>query len=264
MSKERDKLAYQMYLQREDYFFHQPYHNEIDFYDAVAHGDIAYIEDQKRKYPASSQPEDDGKGKLSDDPIRNERYHFIVNTAIITRKCIEAGLMQEEAYTLSDLYIQKSDTLQSISELRELNDSMVMDFAGLMQIVHKNQCFSHHIRFCIKYIHENLHTKITISDLAKQTKLNASYLATLFKKETNMTIHSYIQKKRLETAANILIRTNHPCSAIAHSLCFSSQSHFILAFQKQYGLTPGEYRKKNLQAPTNDHSANYGMEKSNK
>lgn len=248
MSKERDKLVYQMYLQREDYFFHQPYLNEIDFYDAVAQGNIEFIEELKRKYPASNQPEDDGKGKLSEDPVRNERYHLIVNVAIITRKCIEAGLLEEEAYTLSDLYIQKADLVQTITELRELNDAMVMDFAGLMQIVHHNQSYSNHIRICIKYIHENLNTKITIANLSTVTELNASYLATLFKKETGMTIHAYIQKKRLETAANILCRTNHSCSAIAHSLCFSSQSHFILAFQKYYGITPGEYRRKNSQS----------------
>ena len=247
MSKERDKLAYQMYLQREDYFFHQPYHNEIDFYDAVTQGNIAYIEDLKRKYPVSNQPEENGKGKLFDDPVRNERYHFIINTAIITRKCMESGLMEEEAYTLSDLYIQKADLLQTISELRDLNDAMVMDFAGLMQIVHHNQSYSNHIRSCIKYIHDNLHTKITIANLSEVTGLNASYLATLFKKETGMTIHAFIQKKRLETATNILCRTDHSCSAIAHSLCFSSQSHFILAFQKHYGMTPGEYRRKNSQ-----------------
>lgn len=247
MSKERDQLAYQMYLQREDYFFHQPYHNEIDFYDAVAQGDIAFIEDLKRKYPVSSQPEENGKGRLSEDPVRNERYHFVVNAAIITRKCIEAGLMQEEAYTLSDLYIQTADTLYTISELQKLNDAMVLDFAKLMQIVRKNKSYSNHIRYCIKYIHENLHTKITIPKLAEKTELNASYLSTLFKKETGMTIHAHIQKKRLETAANILSRTDHSCSAIAQSLCFSSQSHFIQTFQKFYGITPGEYRRTHAQ-----------------
>lgn len=245
MNTKRDELVYQMYLQREDYFLHHPYQKEKDFYDAVAQGDIAYIEELKRKYPPTDRTDINGKGTLSKNPVRNERYHLIVNVAIITRKCIEAGLMQEEAYTLSDIYIQMADRTQTVKELRELNDAMVMDFAILMQTLEQNSCFSKHVRSCIKYIHENLHTKITIAGLAKLTGLNSTYLATLFKKETGMTIHSYIQKKRLETAANILLQTNQPCSVIADSLCFSSQSHFIQAFQKYYGITPRKYRQKN-------------------
>ncbi len=233
-----------MYLQREDYFLHHPYHKEKDFYDAVAQGDIGYIKELKRKYPPTDKKEVNGKGTLSDDPVRNERYHLIVNTAIITRKCIEAGLMQEEAYTLSDIYIQMADRTQTVKELRVLNDSMVMDFAELMQKLHQNKCCSKHVRSCIQFIHENLHTRITIVRLAELTGLNHTYLAALFKKETGMTIHAYIQKKRLETAANILVQSNYSCTSIANSLSFSSQSHFIQAFQKYYGITPGEYRRK--------------------
>lgn len=242
MHTKKHKLDYQLYRQKENHFLHQPYRNEYNFYEAITHGDLQYIEHIKNKYPASEQ-DNSGKGELSTDPVRNERYHFIVNVAVITRKCIEAGLPQEEAYTLSDLYIRTSDTLRTIQELRELNDDMVMDYALLMKNLHRKNFSSPHILRCVKYIDDHLNTKITIDQIAKELGLNACYLSTLFKKETGTTIHSYLQQKRLETAAKILAKTDHTYSSIANTLGYSSQSHFIQVFHKYYGITPAEYRR---------------------
>lgn len=232
-------LNYQLYMNKEEVFIHQPYSNELDFYTAVKLGDIEFIEELKRKYPPTDE---DGKGTLSKDPIRNERYHFIVNVSIITRNCIDGGLSQEEAYTLSDLFIQKADVLQTVDQLRKLNDDMVYHFANLMRKLHTKKITSLPISRCIHFIYDNLHTKMTLESLSQELGLNSSYLATLFKKETGYTIHDFIQTKRLETAETMLKCTDYSYSYIAHALCFSSQSHFIRLFRKRNKITPKEYR----------------------
>ncbi len=240
ISKNQKLLDYQLYLQRENRFYHQPYSNELTFYTAVREGNLEYISRAKKEYPNA---ESSGKGTLSKDPLRNERYHFIVNTALITRQCIEGGLAQEIAYTLSDLYIQKADMTDSVPSLRELNDEMVWEFATQMNLLRTEKIVSPHISKCIQYIYDNLHTRITIKTLSLHTGLNASYLSTLFKKETGYSIHSFLQKTRLETAANMLSNTDYSYTDISNTLCFSSQSHFIQLFRKKYGMTPAQYRK---------------------
>lgn len=236
---EKIDLNYQLYINREEFFIHQPYSNELDFYTAVKQGNIAFIEYIKKKYPPT---DDDGKGRLSKDPVRNERYHFIVNVSIITRNCIDGGLTQEEAYTLSDLFIQKADALTTIAELRKLNDDMVYHFTNLMKKLHTRKITSLPVSRCIHFIYDNLHTKMTIESLSNHLNLNSSYLATLFKKETGYTVHSFIQNKRLETAETMLKCTDYSYAYIAHTLCFSSQSHFIRLFRKRNHMTPKEYR----------------------
>lgn len=56
-----------------------------------------------------------------------------------------------------------------------------------------------------------------------------------------------LQKRqvRLEAAANMLRFSEEQIGAIAEYLCFPSQSYFTERFRKQYGMTPGEYRKEN-------------------
>lgn len=238
-SKQRKMLDYQLYLQRENKFIHQPYTNELSFYSAVKQGNLKYIEEIKKKY---ANTKSEGKGTLSKNPVRNELYHFIVNISIITRNCIEGGLSQEIAYTLSDLYIQKADELKTIKAIQELNDEMVWEFTTQMNKLRTQKVISPHISKCIHYIYDNLHVRLTIQQISEYIGLNPNYLSTLFKKETGYSVHEFIQNTRLETAENMLINTNYSYTDIANTLCFSSQSHFIQLFHKKYGMTPAEYR----------------------
>lgn len=243
--KKRVNLDYQLFLQREEHLFHQPYSNEINFYTAIKEGNIKFIENNKKKYGKQQEKgaSSNGKGLLSKDSIKNERYHLIVNAAIITRNCIEGGLDQEDAYTLSDLYIRLADETDTVAGLQEINDDMVRSFTLKMKELRTRQIMSRHISQCIRYIYDHLHEQITIDSLSRQVGLHPCYLASLFKKETGITIHSFIQNKRLETAKNMLKNSAYSCADIANTLCFSSQSHFIRAFRKKYGMTPVEYRQ---------------------
>lgn len=248
--KQNSRLDYQLYIQRENKFIHQPYSNELSFYTAVREGNLNYIKEIKEKYSKpttetkkSPMKESDGKGILSKDPVKNELYHFIVNTAIITRNCIEGGLSQEIAYTLSDLYIRRADLLKDIASIQELNDEMVWSFATKMQQLRTKQVFSKHITKCINYIYNNLHTPLKLPQISQNVGLNPSYLSTLFKKETGYSVHAFIQNTRLETAENMLKNTDYAYTDISNTLCFSSQSHFIKLFRNKYGMTPAEYRK---------------------
>lgn len=253
MKPKKNTLDYQLYLQREESFLHQPYSNELSFYTAVKNGDLAFISKLKEEYPLVPSTNEqivkkydpNGKGTLSKNPIRNERYHLVVNAAMITRNCIEGGLSQEVAYTLSDMYIRRADELEDIYALQKLNDEMVWEFTRKMQELRTQKVISIHVSKCIQYIYDNLHTPLTVKDLSRKLDLHPNYLSTLFKKETGYSVHEFIQNTRLDTAKNILLDTEYSCASIANTLCFSSQSHFIRLFREKYGITPSKYRKEN-------------------
>lgn len=243
--KEED-IYYKMYEQREIMFYHQPYSNEQTFYDLVVSGNIAQIEENKRKYAGSTN---EGKGNLSDDPLKNQIYHMIVNTALITRACIAHGLPHELAYTLSDLYIKSTDGCFTVKEVMELNDRMVMDFAAHMNSLKNARNVSAGIYKAINYIYDNLHTKITSEILAEHVGLNRSYFSIRFKEETGYTVNDYINTVRINTAKNMLISSDYSIVRISNTLCFASQSYFCQKFRKATGMTPAAFRKKHRITP---------------
>lgn len=239
-ASDNNNLYYQMYEQRETLFLHQPYSHEQSFYDLVIAGDVARIEENKRKYQIKPN---EGKGNLSDDPLKNEIYHMIINTALITRTCIAHGLPHELAYTLSDMYIRSTNHCTTVKAVMELNDHMVLDFTRQMNALHNARNVSAAIYKAINYIYDHLHTKITTAMLAEHVGLNRSYFSVRFREETGYTVNEYINMVRINTAKNMLASSDYSIVQISNTLCYASQSYFCKKFREATGMTPAQFRK---------------------
>lgn len=74
--------------------------------------------------------------------------------------------------------------------------------------------------------------------------VSASYLSRLFKKETGVSVSTYIRDRKIDMAKNLLRFSDASMIDIANRLAFSSQSHFIQQFKESVGMTPKKYRDK--------------------
>lgn len=237
MSMEK-KLSHVEFLNREYNVSHLSYEQEMAFFQSIKKGDA---EEARRLFKPFHIKE---MGKLSDNSLRNLKYHLIITVAFITRYCIEGGMEMETAYNLSDIYIRDIDTCRSEEEIHQLHKKLVDDYVQRMHITHKTNRYPKSIVICLDYIYDNLHTKITLETLADITNLSATYLSKLFHKEVGMTVSGYITKKRMEAAENMLKFSDYSCIEISNYLCFSSESHFIQVFRKHTGYTPKCYRER--------------------
>lgn len=218
---------------------HRPMEVEYSFYNAVSSGDMDYVRENIKEGDFKN-PE--GMGILSRNALTNLKYHFVVTVAMITRHCVEAGIELEQAYRLSDFYILKMDSMTTTEDIAALHDSMVLDFTGKMLLIKKQSIISKSITMCIEYVYNHIHDRITIEDLAAYTDLSPSYLSRLFKKELGISVSDYIREKKIDKAQNLLKYSDFTPVEIANYLSFSSQSHFIQAFEKMVGMTPKKYR----------------------
>ena len=238
MSQSEKELTYKAFLNREYEFRHSPFEKEFEFYDCVKSGDTDSVE--RLMTPLGSS----GAGVLSQDPLRNLKYHFIVTIALITRFCVEGGMEMETAYTLSDLYILKADKCTCEKDIHALHREAVLEFTRQMNKLAHVNVYSKPVIMTMDYIYDNLHTKISEADIAEYISLSPSYISRLFKKEVGVTICTYIAVKRVETAQNMLKYSDYSPVDIGNYLAFTSHSHFISVFRKYTGMTPNEFRKK--------------------
>lgn len=236
----RKEQVYRNYLTQEEGFLHAPYDPEMEFYSAIRQGDEAKVE----KLFAESEPlhEKKGLGRLSADPLRNMKYHFTITAAIVARTCIEGGMDLAAAYGLSDFYILKMDGENDIGNISQLHQMMCLDYAKRMKLLSQRRIHAKPVVKSITYIRENLHTKITVEDLAAAAGCSASYLAHLFRQETGYSVQRYIQMQKIETAKNMLRYSEFSISEIAATLSFPSQSYFTEVFRRNTGVSPGKYR----------------------
>lgn len=232
------KLQYIEYLHRETADRHHTHTEDMYQYDLLRIGDPKAVEEGIRIF-SSNLP-----GHISDNPLRNYKYLFVASATLASRSAIAGGMDAERAYNISDLYILKMDTLQTVDEVKALHGDMFAFYTKEMAALDKANVYSKPVIVCIDYIYNHLHETIHTDDLAAQAGLNRSYLSTLFKKETGQPISAYILSKRMEAAQNMLRFSKYSYAEIAAILAFSSQSHFIRVFRSQTGYTPKEFRNR--------------------
>lgn len=239
------ELNMQLFSRREAQSAHVEYSHEFEYYQNIADGNIEAVKKILADPGNVDIYSDEKYGRLSEDPLQNMRYHFVVSVALITRMCVEKGMERELAYTLSDLYIGKMDKLNSRSFIITLHNKMLMDFTKKMAELPRRRVCSPHVIKAMDYICRRLNERITAEETADILGLNRSYLSSLFKRETGQTLSSFIRQEKIKAAENMLRFSDYSYSDIAEYFGFSSQSHFIQCFRRETGLTPMEYRNVN-------------------
>lgn len=106
-----------------------------------------------------------------------------------------------------------------------------------------NTPLSKAIKDALTYIEENFHKDISLDEISNSVHLSKIYFHNFFKKEIGETPHSYIQKKRIEKAKQLLASSDSSFSEIAELCGFNSQSYLNYIFKKQTGKTLSEYKK---------------------
>ena len=215
---------------------------EFLFYRSVAAGMIDAVQENCSRGAFENM---EGAGRLSDNPVTNLKYHFVVTAAMLTRFCMEGGMAMEEAFGLSDEYIRRMDCCNNMAEIVYVHDQMALDFVCRMRTLKKNAASSKQVADAIDYIYVHLMDRITINDLAAAICVSPAHLSRIFKQETGISVSEYIRQRKIDMAKNLLRFSTYDFAGIAAMLSYSSQSHFIQHFRSQVGMTPKTYRDKN-------------------
>lgn len=96
------------------------------------------------------------------------------------------------------------------------------------------------------YIDNHLDDDLNLDDLGRLVYLHPVYLSKLFKQETGENLSNYISRKRMEKATLLLTGSNLHINDISHLVGYRQPQYFIKLFKGQYGITPQQYRRKQL------------------
>lgn len=179
------------------------------------------------------------------DDLLQARFIVVSTLTILARAAIRSGFSENEAFMLSDTYIQKSAELKNKQEILWLITIAVMEFTKKIKEIRSAPKYSSTVTFCCNYILEHIHTNIKLEDLAKECNFSIEHLTRLFKKETGFTIKQYCLTKKLEMSAYLLGYSKMSIQDISLYLGFSSHGRFSGYFKKQFGITPKEYQQIN-------------------
>lgn len=233
-----NSLVSHFFSHREENFQYAPFDREMAFYESICLGNMEFVKMFVKPLFC------EGCGTLSRDPLQNMKYHFTISTALIARFCVGSGMTPEQAYSLSDIYINSADECRTIDDVRQVHYKMIEEYTKQMFVLRNSKLYSKRIIKAVEYISEHLHSRVMIDDAAKALGITPAYLSRLFKSETDMTFTDYVNNRKIEEATGLLRYSDYTDLEISSLLCFSSQSYFIKVFKKFMKMTPNEYKKK--------------------
>ena len=217
---------------------HNTFELEQTVMTIVRKGDTAALREWIQAAPAVRG------GIIAADQLRQMKNTFIVSVTLASRAAIRGGMDVEDAFSLSDVYIQKCELLNRPDQIMNLQYHMILEYT---QKVERIRLGKHPGKLAIdvaNYIQHHLSEPITAENIAKELYLSRPYLSRKFIEETGESLTDFILKEKTEEAKRLLRYSDKSLTAISNYLGFSSQSHFSKVFKKYAACTPGDYRER--------------------
>lgn len=95
----------------------------------------------------------------------------------------------------------------------------------------------------VRLINSNPEQDFDFTDLAETLNLSVSRLRHLFKEQTGVSFIKYLRQVRMERARQLLESSFISVKETAKRSGIRDASHFVRDFEKEFGLSPGRYRK---------------------
>ncbi|MBR2644504.1 MAG: helix-turn-helix domain-containing protein [Clostridia bacterium] len=181
-------------------------------------------------------------GTIAPNQLRQLKNTFIVAVTLASRAAIRGGMREDDAFTLSDGYIQRVELLNDQSKIMNLQYHMILEFTEQVEKLHLGRHPTKLATDVANYVRHHLSEPISTERMAEEFYLSRPYLSAKFKQETGETLTGFILREKTEEAKRLLRYSDKPASAIGAYLGFSSHGHFIRVFKRYAGMTPNEYR----------------------
>ena len=166
---------------------------------------------------------------------------LIAYVDLLTDYCKQQDLYSEEYERNLKKWNVSTDNIRSEKMLLAVMEDLIRETLEYAAEEKKSKDIKP-IREIKKYIEENYMEEISLGQLAELVDMNASYLSSVFKKETGMTYSEYLILCRVKQASRLLVETNLSIGEIAHQSGYQDARYFSKQFSKQVGLKPSEYR----------------------
>ena len=98
----------------------------------------------------------------------------------------------------------------------------------------------------VVYINEHPTDAVAMKEMAELCHLSPSYFSRLFNRELGESFVTYVNRKKVEQAKELLKATNLSISHISSEVGYLNVSHFIDVFKRIEGVTPSVYRQQRV------------------
>lgn len=186
------------------------------------------------------------------DPVRNIKNYCVITNTLFRKAAEQGGVHPIYLDGMSSGFAQKIEQQTTVFALQRLMVEMAHAYCRLVKR-HSTKEYSLPVQKAILQIDTDLSVDLSLKALADGQNINASYLSSLFKKETGQTVTDYVNQRRVRYALQLLATTKLQVQTIAQHCGIPDINYFSKIFKKYTMSTPKEYRKNLLSQMDSKH-----------
>ena len=175
------------------------------------------------------------------DPLRNMKNYLIIFNTLMRKAAQQGSVHPLYIDQLSSAMAMQIEQVLSLEDGTQMLGRMVHKYCLLVKNHNMTQ-YSQPVQSVILRVDTELSGDLSLSAHAESIGVNASYLSSLFKKETGQTLTEYVTRRRIDYAIFLLNTTDMQIQTIAQHCGIPDVNYFTRSFRKVAGLTPTEYR----------------------
>lgn len=176
------------------------------------------------------------------DPIRDQKnLLFTLNTLL--RKAVQAGNVHPlHIDNISKQFAIQIEQASTTSQLDTITSTMIRKYCMLVKN-YSRRGYSSLVQTCMDYIDFHYMDDLSLDFMAKMCSVSNSYLSSVFKKESGMTLTDYINSTRIRRSLTLLNISSLSIQEIATQCGFSDSNYFTRTFKKFQKQSPKGYRE---------------------
>ncbi|MFK3796033.1 MULTISPECIES: GlxA family transcriptional regulator [unclassified Pseudomonas] len=164
---------------------------------------------------------------------------FITDGNVWTSAGMTAGIDMALAMVEKDLGVDVARSVAQKLVIYHRRAGGQSQHSALLEIEPK----SDRIQTALDFAKRNLHTPLTIEQLAEAAHLSLRQFNRSFQLETGMTPAKAVEKLRVEAAQLLLEQARHPLEVIARETGFMDRERMRRAFVRVLGMSPQDLKK---------------------
>ncbi|WP_332633505.1 helix-turn-helix domain-containing protein [Halalkalibacter flavus] len=214
------------------------YHYEKKIMNSIAKGDKKEVERIAKESSSIFMISD----RIPESPIRSLKNISLVLNTICRIAAERGGVHPVYVHTISEKFAILIERAPNLPHLKKLGLVMMTEYCDMVH-EYSTSKYCSIVRKAIDLIDLNIDKPLTLSEIAETIHVNSSHLSRQFKKDTDMTIIDFINKKRVEEAKLYLQRGNISVTEVAFMVGFNDLNYFSRVFKKFASTTPSQYMK---------------------
>ncbi len=203
------------------------------------------ITDALRDYEPATADEPDRPFRLTHGPSNPQSYMAQRLVVEHVTQCVRPDTLQIEEVLLHvfvsvihNAYAARGHRLQTATATRAATRRTHTDLVHAVQ----------------ELLAAGFREALSLAQIAVSVHSSPYRLCRIFRQQTGVTIHYYLDQLRLRTALERIPNCDGDLTALALDLGYSSHSHFTYAFRRTFGLPPSHL----VQAPPGQHLCELG------